>query len=158
MVGLRGLLVALVILSTLGLTGTSALPSSRDSMTTGSVTVSVGASQFFNGAFHSVLNITNVDSAQPVEVLVLNSTTGVPLYNYDTGNSGWIAYLNGTVLTYETYDGNHIHYGISRGDSMAILIVLALNTGFQVDWSAFTKQGDGANERYMLLDQGTITL
>jgi len=40
----------------------------------------------------------------------------------------------------------------------AIERFLALSTGFQVEWSAFTKQGDGANERYMLLDQGTITL
>ncbi len=158
MIAKRSTVVALVILGAIMLTGSNALPTARDPSAAGIVTVTAGESQFFNGAYHTVLNITNVDSPQPVEVLVLSSPTGEQVFNFNTGNSGWVAYLTVTTLTYETYDGNHIHYGVSKGDSMAVLTVLALSTGFSVDWSAYTKQGNEPNERYLLLDQGTMLL
>ena len=155
MIPKRSAMVTLLAIGALALVGSNALPLARN--LSPNVTVTVMDTQFFSGAYHSILNITNVDSPQAVEVLVLSPGTE-QVFNYNTGNSGWVAYLNGNELTYEAYDGNHIHYGISKGDSMAILTVLTLSTGFPVAWSAYTRQGNDANERYLLLDQGTIIL
>ncbi len=156
MIPKKSTVFTLLAVAVLALAGSKALPSTGN-LSTGSVTVTLGETQFFAGSYHTVLNISNVDSPQAVEVLVL-SPIGEQIFSYNTGDSGWVAYLNGTLLTYEAYDGNHIHYGIPKGTSMAVLTVLTLSTGFPVEWSAYTKQGNDANERYILLDQGTVNM